>query len=75
MRTVADVLRECAERYASAAKEIYDITRNPSGFGMELTYDEIVDAVRQFEAEPDLTITDATTGGNDERRDRATTNL
>lgn len=52
MRTVADILRECAERYASAAdvefgstskmfamyeKEIYDITRNPSGYGMKLT--------------------------------------
>ena len=65
MRTVADVLRECAERYASAAdvesggtsemfamyeKEIYDITRNPSGFGMKLTDEEIADAIRQLEA-------------------------
>lgn len=64
MRTVADVLRECAERYASAAdvefgstsemfamyeKEIYDITRkNPSGYGMKLTDDEIADAIEAW---------------------------
>lgn len=55
--------------------EFKDIPKNPSGFGMKLTDDEIADAIRQLEAEPVLTITDATTGGNDERQDRAATNL
>ena len=71
MRTVADVLRECAERYASAAdvefgstsemfamyeKEIYDITRkNPSGYGMKLTDDEIADAIEAWNSRAERT--------------------
>lgn len=79
-RTVEDVLRECAERYASAAdvefgstsemfamyeKEIYDITRkNPSGYGMKLTDDEIADAVRQLKEAARHADRDLTEGGN-----------